>query len=179
MQCRLSLLMLVVLLTGLLPAKVSAHAVGVDCTLRLGKLEIEVFYDDDSPAQKAKVQLVNAREEIVASAVTDERGRCVLRKPIPGKYEVRVDAGAGHRAKKKIDVPASTLYEAGIGVALDVSLHAADAPPSAEEIKTIDSPTRAEFTRWPWEKALIGFVLIAGLSGAFLLGSRKWRAEPR
>ena len=48
-----------VLLVGV-PANAFAHALGVACTLRGDKVEVEVFYDDDTPAQKAKVQVLNA-----------------------------------------------------------------------------------------------------------------------
>ena len=160
MQRYLRFLVLAVLLSGFLAADLLAHAVGVDCTLRLGKIEVEVFYDDDSPAQKAKVQLVNAQDEVVESAVTDQLGRCVLRNPPAGNYEVRIDAGAGHRAKKKIDVPASTVQVAE-----------PDAVVSPNEVKVSDSLARPEFTRFPWQKMLIGFVVIGTLGGAFLLGA--------
>jgi len=145
-----------ILLLGLFAADASAHAVGVDWTLRQGKIEVEVFYDDDSAVQRAKVELVNAMDEVVESAVTNKQGRCVLRRPAAGKYEVRVDAGAGHRAKKKIDVPAST-------------------DPAPSEVSV--SPARADFTRFPWEKVLIGFVGIGAMGGAFLLGSMIRRSK--
>jgi hypothetical protein len=160
-------------LLGLFATNASAHAVGVDCTFRLGKIEVEVFYDDDTAASKAKVELVNAKDEVVESAISDKHGRCVLRKPAAGKYEVRVDAGAGHRARKKIEVPASSIHDAGIGMALDAALQAAPivSVPSPIKPSISDSSVRAEFTRFPWEKLLIGIVVIGAVGGAFLLGS--------
>ena len=165
--------LLAFVLSALIPAEALAHAVGVDCTLSLGRVEVEAFYDDDSAAAKAKMQVVNANGEIVAQGVTDQRGRWTFRKPAPGKYEVRVDAGAGHRTKKKIDVPAATVQEAVIGILLDVSLsiEAPAAAPVAPGTTISHSPARADFTRVPWEKVLIGIGIIGGLSGAFLLAS--------
>ena len=165
--------LLAFVLPALFPAVAFAHAVGVDCTLRLGKIEVEAFYDDDSAAVKAKVEIVNANDEIVAHGVTDHLGRWTFRKPAPGKYEVRVDAGAGHRTKKKIDVPATTVQEAAIGILLDVSFRV-EAPVSAPFLPATtisDGSTRADFTRLPWEKVLIGFGIIGCLSGALLLVS--------
>ena len=87
---------LTLLLSAGLPAPVFAHAVGVDCTVRGDKVEVEGFFDDDSPAQKAKVRVVNAKGELIADGITDEKGRWSFRTPAPGKYQVELDAGAGH-----------------------------------------------------------------------------------
>ncbi len=133
------------------PTSAFAHALGVDCTLKAGKVNVEAFYDDDSPAQKAKVQVVNAKDEVIANGVTDEKGMWNFAAPPPGRYEVRVDAGAGHRAKKTINVPVPI-----------------DEPPTA----TISTGTsRAEFTRFPWLKVLIGVVVLGGVGAAFALST--------
>lgn len=137
------------LILTLVPAVAQAHALGIDCKLRDGKVKVEAFYDDDSPAQNAKVQVVNAKEEVVASGTTDAQGLWSFLTPAPGRYEVRVDAGAGHRAKKAIDIPAPTTQGDTIS----------------------EGTTRAEFTRIPWLKVLIGLAVIGSLGGAFLLAS--------
>ena len=82
-----------------------AHAVGVSCTIRGAQVEVEAYYDDDSPAIKAMVQVLNAKNEVIATGDTDEKGRWVFAKPGPGKYVIRLDAGAGHRAKATFTVP--------------------------------------------------------------------------
>ena len=125
----------------------------MDCTLKAGKVEVEVFYDDDTPAQKAKVQVVNAKDEVIANGVTDEKGTWSFAAPPPGIYEVRVDAGAGHRAKKTINVPA---------------LEPTDDPPP---VARVSEGTRAEFTRFPWIQLLIGIVVLGGVGGAFALST--------
>jgi len=137
------------------PASALAHALGVDCTLRGAKVEVEAFYDDNAPAQKAKVQVVNALDEIIASGVTDATGSWTFATPPPGKYEVRVDAGAGHRAKKTIIVPAAEP-EAAIAPPLTI----------VEE-----GPTRVEFTRFPWVQVLIGVVVLGGVGAAFAIST--------
>ncbi len=143
------------------PADAFAHALGVDCTRRGAKVEVEAFYDDDSPAQQAKVQVVNAKDEIVASGVTDAKGMWTFATPPPGKYEVRVDAGAGHRAKKTINVPA---VEPRTPVPEDV-------PPAPAVTISEGGPTRAEFTRFPWLQVLIGVVVLGAVGGAFALAT--------
>ena len=140
--------LLAIALLALVPAGVMAHAVHVVGTLRTGKVEVETFYDDDTPAIKAKVEVLNAREEIVVSGVTDDKGRWTFDTPPPGKYEVRLDAGAGHRAKCTITVP-------GI----------------AQTQTEPEGPTREEITRTPWLKVAIGFVVIGGCAGAFLIAT--------
>jgi nickel transport protein len=155
---------LALLLLTLLPATAFAHALRVVCVLRGDKVKVESFYTDETLAAKAKVQVVNAAEKIVVSGETDERGRWTFDTPMPGKYEVRVDAGAGHRARRTINVSSALAVEAPTErVPID----------PVEEKTVSDEPTRAELTRTPWEKLLIGFGVIVGLSGAFLLASMR------
>jgi hypothetical protein len=141
-----SLFLPVLLLALLIPSYVSAHNVGMDCKLHGGKVEVEAFYDDDTPAPKAKVQVKNVHDEIVAHGLTDDKGRWSFAVPAPGDYVVHLDAGAGHRAMKALNVPES---EEGIRA----------------------GPTRAEFTSTPWVKIAIGLIVIGGLGGAFLIAS--------
>jgi hypothetical protein len=147
-------LLAVAVFLAIAPTSAFAHALGVDCVLRNGKVVVEAFYDDDSPAQKSKVQVVNAKDEEIANGVTDEKGTWSFAAPPPGAYEVRVDAGAGHRAKKAINVPAP---------------EPSDEPPPAVTIST--GPSRAEFTRFPWLKVLIGVVVLGGVGAAFAVAT--------
>ncbi len=126
-----------------IPSWAFAHNVGVDCKLNGDKVEVEAFYDDDTAAAKAKVRVENAKEEVIASGVTDAKGKWSFAAPPPGKYVVFLDAGAGHRAQKELDLE--------------------------ETIRV--GPTRDDFTRTPWRKIAIGLITIGGLGGAFLLAS--------
>jgi nickel transport protein len=147
-----SLVLSALLLSALMPSWVLAHNVGVACKLRGDKVEVEAFYDDDTPAQKAKVQVKDGKDEIIASGVTDEKGNWNFAAPTPGKYVVHLDAGAGHRARADLVVPAQNE--------------------SATPDETIsEGPTRAEFTSAPWLKVAIGLIVIGGLCGAFLIAS--------
>jgi hypothetical protein len=120
------------------------------------KVEVEGFYDDNTPAIKADVQVVNAAAGvIVAQGTTDAAGKWFFATPPPGTYEVRVNAGAGHRAKTTLVVPASTTTAA----------------PSPDGTAVNDGPKRADLTRTPWLKILIGLVIIGGCSVAFLIAS--------
>ena len=134
----------------LMPARAFAHALGVECKLKDGKVLVEAFYDDDTPAAKAKVEVVNAKDEVISKDMTDGEGRWSFTAPAPGKYEVRVDAGAGHRATTSITIPGAA---------------------APEPVTSISENTRAEFTGVPWLKMTIGFVTIGTLCGAFLIAS--------
>jgi len=144
------------------PTDAFAHALGVACTLRGDKVEVEVFYDDDTPAQKAKVQVLNANAEVVADGVTDEQGRWTFATPAAGKYEVRADAGAGHRAKKSMTVP---------GVP-------PSSVPKSDPAIISEGPTRAEFTGFPWLQVLIGVGVLGGVAGACALASKRRKTDP-
>jgi hypothetical protein len=137
-----------------IPAAVFAHAVGVTCTINADKVEVEAFYDDDSPAFKAKVQIVNAQEEVIANGITDKDGKWTFATPTPGKYQVRIDAGAGHRAKKALLIPGEEPKSAAT---VEVS------PPVVVE-PVVEAPTREEMTRTPWLRIGVGL-------GAIFVGS--------
>jgi hypothetical protein len=141
----------------LLPASALAHAIGVTCTIRGDKVEVEAFYDDDMPAHKAKVQVVNAKEEVIANGIADKDGIWSFVTPTPGTYEIRVDAGAGHRAKKTLHIPGM--------------------PTTEEEtpIPTEPEPTREQMTRTPWWRIGLGLlIIVVGSAAAF--GVMQWRA---
>ena len=144
----------------LVPTLGHAHAIGLDCTLRGNKVEVEVYYDDDSPAQKAKIEVVGVMEEIIISGITDEKGKWSFAAPVPGKYEVRVDGGAGHRAKRSLTIPGPKTAESK-------SVDPALAPDAAMS----EGADRAEFTSVPWLKIVIGLFVIGSCAGVFLLVS--------
>ena len=149
--------LLAVLVLASQPTSAFAHNVGVDCTLRGDKVEVETFYDDDTPAIKAKISVVNAKDEVVAAGVTDANGRWSFAAPIPGKYEVRADAGAGHRAKTTINIPG------------------ASAAPTAGTVN--EGRKRAEITGFPWLNVLLGLTIIGGCGAAFLIASYRRRNQ--
>ena len=147
---------------ALMPTTALAHALGVAYSIKGDKVEIEAFYDDDTAAHKAKVIVVNAKDEEIANGITDKAGQWSFATPAPGKYEIRVDAGAGHRARKTLNVP-------GVG----------PSPPSKvdddSEPEAADSESRYAMTRTPWQKIGVGLTIIALGGCALTLGLAIWR----
>jgi hypothetical protein len=149
------------LLTG---GAVSAHNLLCECTLKDGRVRVEAFYDTNEPAGNARVQVRDGRQQAVAEGRTDEKGVWSFPAPAPGRYDVVVDAGGGHRATDTITVPA--------------------APP--EEIETEEvwsrpigqGPPRAEATRTPWLEIGVG-VLGAGVFALLLWLRNRMRATRR
>jgi hypothetical protein len=137
-----------ILILFLTPALADAHALGVQAKLKDGKVHVEVYYDDDTPAIKAKVKVLSGKDEI-AAGVTDKDGLWSFAKPDAGKYEIHADAGAGHAAKTTLTIPRTT----------------------ATPVSLSDGPSREEFTSTPWLKIGIGVGAIAVMCTAFLLAS--------
>lgn len=137
---------------------VRAHGIGADCRLRGDKVEVEAYFDDDSPAANARVTVWDGAKREIASGRTDAKGNWSFPAPAPGAYEVIIDAGAGHRATRKLQLPP----EKGETVASD--------PASNEATPLVsDGPTREEFTRFPWEMIALGLGLVA-LAGLLVRG---------
>lgn len=115
-----------------------------------GGVRLEAFFDDDTPAEKAKVRL-EQNGKLLAEGVTDTKGLWNHAALPGGEYLVIVDAGAGHRAEKR--------FTAGSA-----------APPSTTPAP---EPTREEMTRFPYGKVAIGLVVIAWAAVILWLFSRK------
>ncbi len=132
-----------------------AHAVGIDVKLRDGKITIEAFYDDDTPAPDAKVSVFNAANVVIADGKTDSHGVWKFDAPPTGKYAVRVDAGAGHTAKTTFTIP----------------------PVATETASIVDGPDRAAFTGpMRWVMAAIGLAAIGSLTFVARWASRRKKA---
>jgi hypothetical protein len=168
------------LLTAFLTTRpVSAHALGAECKIRGDKVEVEAYYDDDTPARDARVTVLDKQESVVAEGRTDDQGRWSFPTPKPGRYQVIVDAGGGHLTKLRMTVP-----DQGHSVGAAVSSSAEGCPCcegspnlSGDEADTIsDGPTREEFTRFPWSKAAIGLGILGGLALVLRLARRADRA---
>jgi hypothetical protein len=144
----------------LAPGRVLAHAIGLECVLKGERVEVEAYYDDDTPARQAQVRVLDGATHTLTQGRTDDDGRWSFATPPAGQYLVIVDAGAGHRAERKVIVPARPSLPAP-----------ATRSPEPIAATVSEGPGRAEFTGYPWAKVLIGLVVIGGLSGAFLLVS--------
>jgi nickel transport protein len=135
-----SSLSLLVLLIGAAPA--FAHKLYVDPTIFGDRLRVEVYYDDDAPAQDAKVTVFFGDEQL-ATGMTDEKGVWTCQAPGPGTYLVRAES-LGHAAKETVVVP----------------------DPAAEPLPPAPE-SRANRTRTPWRNIALGLGLIGG---AILVG---------
>ncbi len=141
----------------LLPAALFAHAVGLEVKLKGDKVTVEGFFDDDTPADDAKVTLVDEADRVVLEGKTDAKGMWTFDKPNPGKYKIKLDAGAGHRATKTLTIESA-----------QPELTAANST-----VQTIsDGPTRQEFTSTPWFKIALGLGLIGIVTGLLVLRQR-------
>lgn len=197
-------LFLPLLVVVALPSLVEAHALGVEVLLKDGKLVISAFYDDDTNAAGAKVEIVDGMK-LLAAGQTDRQGQCVLPLPTPGKYRVLVDAGAGHRAQRAFTVPENAASTKALAAALGVfdfcrapenaeramtaalppvtekKLDRSEAPPSggkknpSEAVKLSEGPGRAETTAYPWVKVAVGVGIIGVVALAFV-ASRLFRS---
>jgi hypothetical protein len=127
-------------------------------------VEVETFYDDGTPAGNARVAVRDATRNLVAEGRTDPRGRWSFHRPAAGRYEVTVDAGAGHRTTVKITIPAATPAP-DTDAGGDQGGQETTAAQRAEVVS--EGPTREEFTRMRWLNVGIGLAAIALFSLAF------------
>src|SRR5262245_25012597 len=143
----------------IMPSFARAHDVSLECKQQKGtnKVFVEAFFDDDTPAASAKLEVFDAAKKAIASGKTDAKGLWSFEAPAPGEYRVMLDAGAGHKAEAKITVRPWTN------------------PPADSKGSTPiqEGPSRQEFTRFPWLKVSIGVGVIALFSIAFLISRRK------
>jgi nickel transport protein len=147
--------------------RVHAHALGAECKLRADRVEVEAYYDDDTPAGDARVHVENAKKDIVVQGRTDGKGKWSFPRPEPGRYLVVIDAGAGHRTQLTMTIPAS--QSASTAPAPDGT----KVSQGTQATTTIsEGPSRKAFTSFPWLKIGIGVAVIGGLSLAFWTGRR-------
>jgi nickel transport protein len=138
-----------------------AHDVGLQCKQQknTNKVTVEVFFDDDSPAASAKVEVLDGAKMVVAAGKTDAKGLWSFAAPKPGDFLVVVDAGGGHRTDKKITVRPWNDETADFTDETSVTIQ--------------EGPSREELTRFPWLKVGIGLGAICLFSVAFLVARRK------
>src|SRR5262249_34253578 len=83
----------------LLPAPVHAHDLIVKCELIRDQVLVKAVFSDGKPAREALARVFRDDQQIVAEGRTDDHGQWSLPRPLPGRYEVVVDAGDGHLKK--------------------------------------------------------------------------------
>ncbi len=153
-----------------------AHKMLLFCNPNGDPLRVEAYYDDDSPAQNAKVTIENESREIVIEGKTDERGVWSGPRPVPGKYLVRAES-IGHVAKEWLVIAGESSTSKGIAPAEQSPNQSELSSAATREIGRTDSHVaRDQATGTPWLKIAIAFAVIAGLC-ALLRLARKRRTE--
>ncbi len=164
---RIHLIALALLIVAVPPA--FAHRVLMAFASRGDQIVVEAFFEGDVPAGMAKVKVVDEVNAVVAEGLTDAKGIWTFAAPKSGDYIVHLDAGAGHRARKKLTVP--IVERKSESSPIKGNAKAPSDPPTVE--------SKEEQTSTPWGSIALGLVIIAGASAAFLLVSRIRQAAPR
>lgn len=94
----------------LLPGRASAHDLRAVVKLLPESVRVEAGFDDDTPAEGAKVTITDAAGNVVAEGKTNDRGVCDLPKLPAGKYWAKVES-IGHADKVEFDVAADAEGE--------------------------------------------------------------------
>ncbi|MCE9561076.1 MAG: carboxypeptidase-like regulatory domain-containing protein [Planctomycetes bacterium] len=108
MRTRFLVLVLVVGAVALSPGRAAAHDLRL--VVRMPEetpdvLVTEAAFDDETPADEAKVTITDESGAVIAEAKTDERGVCKFARPGPGTYFATIIA-YGHRDRQKFEVTA-------------------------------------------------------------------------
>src|SRR5207253_838324 len=110
-QSRLLVLAMVAVAVALFAApQAQAHDLKAKVEVRAEVIYVEAGYDDESPAQEAKVTLTDAAGNEIARGKTDDRGVWTYPRPAPGTYTLVVTE-VGHRFKTEIVVPETGTAE--------------------------------------------------------------------
>lgn len=129
---------------ALLPSQALAHAMGVEVRLRNNQIYIETFFHDDSPASNALVTIENEAGEKILSEKTDKEGKLQAPAPLPGKYKILVNDGAGHLSSTPFFIPKINPSET-----------------NNQNLLVSKSPDRDQFIQTPWLGLALGLAIIA------------------
>jgi hypothetical protein len=162
MRHRYASLIGIVALLLLAPSVASAHALLAQAKLERGKVLVEAKFEGDEPAEKAKVYLIGSDGEKVLRGRTDSEGHLRFDAPSPGKYEILVDAGAGHQARVTITITEEMLR----------------APATAEPVLISEGPSIEEATSGTWWKVGVGLAAIVAFAAILMIVARRQRSTP-
>lgn len=163
-------LLLAALMLGLTTPLARAHALGAECKAKGDKVQVEAYYSDGTEAADAAVTVLDGDKKSIAAGRTDKQGRWEFAKPSVGTYQVVIDAGGGHRKELRI-----AISEKGAAAAADEApCCCCDAEPKRPTLVS-DGPTRSEFTRFPWLKAVMGCSLLGMVGLGFWFSRHRSR----
>jgi hypothetical protein len=94
------------LFVAIAPSRAVAHDLHAKVKLPGDAVVVEAGFDDDTPAEGARVVITGSNGAEVVSGKTDETGVCRLPKLAPGKYTATVES-LGHRDVVEFEVAES------------------------------------------------------------------------
>ena len=117
---------------------------GVEVRLKNNQIHIEVFFHDDSPASGALVTIENEAGEKILSEKSDKVGKLQAPAPLPGKYKILVNDGAGHLSSTSLIIPKINPLDS-----------------NNQNLLVSNSPDRNQFIQTPWLGIALGLATIA------------------
>jgi hypothetical protein len=94
------------------PGRATAHDLKATVRLLPDEVVVEAGFNDDTPAEGARVIILNDSGTEVASGRTDERGVCRMSKLKAGKYTATVQDPTGHRDEVPFEVAPPEFLDA-------------------------------------------------------------------
>ena len=95
-----------VILFALLASKIlQAHEMGLETKIKGRELVIEVFYEDDTPAQDTLVNLKDESGKVIETGRTNLKGICIFSVPKEGRYHLEAKDNSGHQVKVVLKIP--------------------------------------------------------------------------
>lgn len=158
MMRRYSIVLFALLAALCWPGRAQAHGLGATCRLKGPSVEIEAYYSDDTPAGGANVRVRDAAFATITEGQTDANGLWSFPRPAPGRYQVKIDAGGGHRMTRYVTIADPSAP-----------------PPETSPVPAKKDVERETFTAFPWLGVLAGLAIIAALAGGALLVGRRRR----
>ena len=119
---------------------------GVEVRLKNNQIHIEVFFHDNSPAPGSLVTIENEAGDKILCEKTDKEGKLQAPAPLPGKYKILVNDGAGHVSSTSMTIPKTNSAET-----------------NNETLLISKSPDRNQFIQTPWLGMVVGLATIAAL----------------
>jgi hypothetical protein len=161
-----------------------AHDLGASVKLAGGRVEVKAYFDDGTVARAAKTVVRDQGNDIIFEGATDGKGIWTFPIPKAGKYELEVNAGAGHLARVPFTIPkqspANVSQQPGQpGGNKDLTKGEKENPsPGGPPVVVSQGPTEEEFTRFPWLKVGVGVGVIGLVCLALLVALRQGRNLP-
>ena len=103
------------------PPRANAHDLKATVNPEVDPIRVEAAFDDDTPADGARVAVIDADGKTIAAGVLDEKGVWSFAKPGPGTYRIVVEL-AGHRDVVFLEVPEAAPPTAIVRWRLDKDL---------------------------------------------------------